>query len=392
VLLGGCEGSFGPYTVEDIAWESEFDVSDLPVAVAGNYAAVTGEVSGSGVVDVYRRSGETWTKVQRIFARRDARNDRWAFAVAVTMTGKYLAVSGRSDQADTSNNLGYVDIYRLAGTTYAYQRTVSDEESHVYSYELASFGRRLASDGENLLVSAPTDLGNVGRVTLFDLPSGALKHTFDVPSTEVVHGETFFGSALAISGNRLVIGMNYLGSTCPLTPCNAPVYVYEKTGTTWNVEAVASPDMSEGAGSQLYLNRFGTAVGIVGNWLAVAAINPEGAQPADPRVYFYVREAGAWQFEGSSDAPGVRAGLGIAANNGRFVVGDAGGTLEGDGTGRVRVFLTSEFPDSATADEALEGQIILPKPAYSPVVALAGPNLVVSTPTADLGALLFRRE
>ncbi|MCA9166220.1 MAG: PQQ-binding-like beta-propeller repeat protein [Planctomycetales bacterium] len=67
------------------------------------------------------------------------------------------------------------------------------------------FGYSVATDGQFVLIGAPrddTNGENVGQAHLFDAATGELLRTYDDPT---VTTEDFFGSAVAIAGNRVVI-------------------------------------------------------------------------------------------------------------------------------------------------------------------------------------------
>jgi len=69
-----------------------------------------------------------------------------------------------------------------------------------------NFGRSAAIDGNNVLVGAPYDNThgpNVGQVHLFDATTGILLHTFDDPT---VTSDDGFGYSVAIDGDNVLIG------------------------------------------------------------------------------------------------------------------------------------------------------------------------------------------
>jgi outer membrane protein assembly factor BamB len=72
-----------------------------------------------------------------------------------------------------------------------------------------SFGSAVAIDGDRVVIGAFADntLGmHVGQAHLFSAATGALVHTFNDPT---VHASDFFGSSVAIEGDRVVIGAKF---------------------------------------------------------------------------------------------------------------------------------------------------------------------------------------
>ncbi|HEX2731353.1 MAG TPA: hypothetical protein VHM70_07110, partial [Polyangiaceae bacterium] len=227
LFVAACDGSFGPFEPVDIAVESSFAEADGPVAVAGDYAAVVGTVGTQRAVDLYVRKVSGWQKLQRLSARSPKRVDPWDFGNAVSMVGRYLAVSGRSNKGGPEGH-GYADIYERTDGVYVFQRSVTATESHVYPTDHPTFGDRLACFGQRLLVGVRRDLGYRGRAYLFNLSTGAREAEFNVPAIDPLAAYNQFGSAVALSSDRVVIGQDYEYATCPRTPCPSPVYVFRR--------------------------------------------------------------------------------------------------------------------------------------------------------------------
>jgi hypothetical protein len=270
---------------------------------------------------------------------------------------------------------------------------VSATEEHVYPTDHPTFGDRLACFGQRLLVGVRRDLGYRGRAYLFNLSSGAREAEFNVPAIDPLDAYNQFGSAVALSSDRVVIGQDYEYATCPRTPCPSPVYVFRRDSSgAWPLERQIYNPYTIDHPSFLFVDHFGSSLAIIKDWLAIGARNPggPGGRPeANPRVNFFHVAAGTWSFDSSAPAPGVEPGFGIDDGD-EFAVGDTGGELDGAPVGRVRLFahtlLASDTGDDASV--AVDDQLILPS-IYSPYVGLSGSNLVVSTNEPGLGALFF---
>ncbi len=105
-----------------------------------------------------------------------------------------------------------------------------------------------------------------------------------------------FGRSIAVSGNTLVVGApfedseKHLGPLDNSAPNSGAVYVLERDDSGWSHSTMLKEDGFLGP------ERFGTAVGVWGNWIAVAS--PDGTPTLSMdggSVRFYERVWSAWE-------------------------------------------------------------------------------------------------
>ncbi|MEL6616386.1 MAG: hypothetical protein AAFQ43_11640, partial [Bacteroidota bacterium] len=199
------------------------------------------------------------------------------------------------------------------------------------------FGRAVAASGGTAAVGEWEadqfeQFDSRGAVSLFERqPDGSWllrQRLFASDSQEgPFNEEPFFGSALAIEGDRLAVGA--FGEQDDADALRAPgaVYVYERQGGVWSeVAKIRDP-------APVAFGRFGEAVALSGTTLLVTAsgVRPDGGGGTydGGTVYVFVRDAsGAWTPEAALQRPGSEGraffGDALAVNGGRALIGGGG--------------------------------------------------------------------
>ena len=121
--------------------------------------------------------------------------------------------------------------------------------------------------------------------------------------------DDYFGAALSLSGDTLLIGAHQDDDLCPSNPdCDSgSAYVFVRSGTTWSEENKLTP--SDAAQDGL----FGGTVSLDGDTAAIACGSWIGGAPAQQAVYVFVRSGTAW----SEEAKLIPGDLGSADRFGR---------------------------------------------------------------------------
>lgn len=144
--------------------------------------------------------------------------------------------------------------------------------------------------------------------------------------------EQGFGSAVALSGDTLVIGAPSLA-----LPGSMPgaVNVYRHVAGTWTFEAELSPPLPEAG------DTFGVAVAVSGDRVLVGAPWTSGLRGVGS-VHAYDRVAGSWthraQLRPSVSPEGQQFGAAIATEGDRALIGAPGDSLLVEGSGAAYVF------------------------------------------------------
>jgi hypothetical protein len=245
----------------------------------------------------------------------------------------------------------------------------------------SSFAAAVAVSGNTFVAGAPYEDGDLfaaGAAYVFVNTNGGWTQQARLVSPEPLEFETF-GSAVAVSGDLIVIGS--YGD--PYTQDGA-AYVFVRTGETWSFAQRLNP--SDPAPFQL----FGFSVAANSDTLAVGALSDVGTETYAGAVYVFARSGGTWVEQQKLVAAAPLAGelLGYSvAIDGQNI---AAGAPYADGfAGAAYVFSRngSQWSQSArlnyvnATSDALMGSSI----------ALSGNTLVAGAPSDenDLGSLAF---
>ena len=136
------------------------------------------------------------------------------------------------------------------------------------------FGYSVSVDGNYAIVGAPYegDTGgtNSGKAYIFDATTGSLLRTLDNPNAYSTSASDNFGSSVAISGNRVVVGASYEDDAGGTNSGKA--YIFDATTgsllhTLHNPNAYSTSDT----------DNFGTSVSISGTNVIVGACSEDDA-------------------------------------------------------------------------------------------------------------------
>ncbi len=138
-------------------------------------------------------------------------------------------------------------------------------------------------------------------------------------------GDAGFGFAVALDGDFAVVGSEAETGT-------GAAYVYHRTGSEWQPTAMLkAEDGAEG-------DRFGTAVAISGNVIVVGAKGHDGDGSEAGAAYVFSRSGNEWpqqtKLASPSAAASARFGTAVAIDGARLVVGG----VNAAGNGTVAVF------------------------------------------------------
>lgn len=225
----------------------------------------------------------------------------------------------------------------------------------------AGFGSNVVLDGDTLVVAAPfestTTESSAGAVYVFGRTNGQWSQTA-VIKPPISKYSVFFGSAIALHGDTLVVGAYGEQSkssgvngdetpdpTCELVPqpgtCfqnTGAVYVYTRAaGGAWTKQAYLKSPTPQAYGS------FGYALGFDGDTITVGAYGEDvGTEPSAGKVHVFGRSGSTWTAKPSivSGTPTRFGSFGqtIALEGDTLAVG---APAEQSGVGRVYLFTRS---------------------------------------------------
>lgn len=170
------------------------------VAIDGNYAVIGAISDNTGATDAgsaYLFDVSTGALLRTFNNPTPEIGDWSSFPVAIS--GNNVLMASAQDDAGGSS-AGSVYLFNAASG--ALVRTFSNPTPAGGDL----FGIRLAIEGNNVLIGAyqdDTGASDAGSAYLFDAASGALLRTFNDPTPQ---NSGYFGSAVAISGNNVLVG------------------------------------------------------------------------------------------------------------------------------------------------------------------------------------------
>lgn len=252
---------------------------------------------------------------------------------------------------------------------------------------LANFGQAVAIDGDTVVVGAPREYGagaRTGEVFVFARNEGGADAWGEVASLagSDVADSDFFGRALALEGDTLVVGAS--GKDDNGSDSGA-VYIFERDSGTWSETVKLAPD-DTGLNDQ-----FGKHVALDGDTLVVAADDDTASGENDGAVYIFGRNEGGldlWGDVAKLSAPATASnpdfGDAVAIASDYLVVGaDAaeGGVAE---SGAAYVYGRDEGgADNWGLVSTLAGSEGAADDAFGRTVALSADALLIGAERAD---------
>ena len=259
-------------------------------------------------------------------------NDQFGYSVSVD--GNYAIIGTHLEDDAGGTNSGKVYIFDV--TTGSLLHTLNNPNAYGTSAG-DNFGTSVAISGTYAVIGAryEGDTGgtNSGKAYIFDVTTGSLLHTLHNPNAYGTSANDNFGKAVAISGNRVVVGAFYEDDA----PNNnsGKAYIFDVT-TGSLLHTLSNPSAyGTSAGDQ-----FGTQVAISGNHVVVGVHNEDDAGGIDSgKAYIFdVTTGSLLRTLHNPNAYGTSAndyfGFSVAISGNRVVVGaygedDAGGTDSG---------------------------------------------------------------
>ena len=274
------------------------------VAITDGYAAVTTCGPGSSAVYVFKSDeggADNWGQVQQM--QPPYSDTRTGFGSSVSISGDYIVVGAPYDSRDALEQYGKND----AGSAYVYKKNFGGTNNWGQIKKLTAvvpnvydiFGFSVAISGANIIIGAPGDkldgeqanpLYNAGSAYIFAVDQNGSDNWGFIK--RVVSPDRFgygqFGSSVAISGNRLIVGAYGEGVESSGTRSYevGAAYIFRKIDdepANWGLEKRLT------APSRKADDRFGFSVAISGDQVIVGA----DQQDADDSESNVVWNAGA---------------------------------------------------------------------------------------------------
>ena len=241
------EAKLVPSDVEKVGEDLTVVRFGASVAVNGTYALVCA-VGEAGGIYVYRREGNEWIEFDKIIL------SAGGYCSSIATDGDF-AIVGASGDDEKGTNAGAAYVLRLqeSGWVEVARLTAGD------GAERDSFGTSVAIDGDYVVVGAPlASLIKIqaGAAYVFQLQEGEW-----IEVDKLMSGLAFdfdrFGTSVGISGAHIVVG------TPGLDDQPGTAYIFQRQVSGWNeIDVVTSGEVRD-------LDSFGGAVAIDGDRMIV---------------------------------------------------------------------------------------------------------------------------
>ncbi|RYD63806.1 MAG: hypothetical protein EOP83_11235, partial [Verrucomicrobiaceae bacterium] len=307
------------------------DLFGAAVAIDGDRAVVGapdddqsgGMVEGS--VHIFSRTAGIWSHVKAL--RVSGSDDDAAFGSAIDLEGDILLVGAPNVVGPSSVYEGGVFEFAAVEGSWSLKGRLSPATDDV-----VGFGRAVLLNGGQAIVGAPGrgyyySPKSTGSVHFFQRSGDGWSESGPLRAPNGYLGDTF-GFPLALGGQNLLVGMGSAGSYADYTINGAEcVHVFSGSGGTWQPETVLRP--TDG-GDQTYC---GTAVAIDGERCVIGLpYDDSGVNDfRGGSAYVLSRESGSWTLESRlSDwgNPGaIEFGLAVAIEGDLVVIGSEEGAF-----------------------------------------------------------------
>ncbi len=281
--------------------------------------------SGSGAAYVFVRNGTTWTQQAYLKAHQVSAADE--FGISVGVSGDTVVVGAKEEDSSTTGvNSTPNESATSSGAAYVFVRngTAWTQQAYLKAHQVSAddyFGTAVAVSGDTVVAGAwGEDSGTTGidstpnesaagsGATYVFVRSGTTwTQQAYLKAHQVTAGDSF-GSAVALSGNLLVIGANRedSGTTgVDSTPNESATdagaaYVFERSGTTWSQQAYAKAHQVSAGDLFGYSVAVSVGTVVIGAWGEDSNTAGVNSPPTESAT-----DAGAAYIFSSASGPGA---------------------------------------------------------------------------------------
>lgn len=269
----------------------------------------------AGAVYIAQRSGVNLSEPQELVLPLPAANRQFGYAVAIS--NNYAVIGAPSEQLQGENGTGAAFVFQFDGVSWSYMaRLTPDEHSVVIP---VGFGSAVAIDGDRVVVGVPSAIlgfrGVAGAAYVFELSDGVWERSARLLADEPAQGQEF-GRAVDIDGDEIVVGAP---GTDFAGPGSGAAYIfYGAFGGWFQAARLTSPSPSA-------FDNFGWSVAKDGPLIAVGApFDIENSFVDAGSVCIFTGHSFTTRRTASFAQDGSRFGFAVAISGTRIAVAGVG--------------------------------------------------------------------
>jgi len=309
-----------------------FDAFGIAAAVDGEVlliGAYLDEVTGGnwGAVYVFRRDGDVWTEEQILGPSDGYSLDNFGAAVAVQ---ENWAIIGAPKVNASGVDSGAAYVFNWDGAQWVEVQKLTASDAAVND----AFGQAVAISGNRALIGAPNndDVGsNSGSAYVFAWNGSAW---VEKQKLIAANEGAALGTSVAIDGDVALLGAP--GANNAFLPNSGAVFVFQKSGQTW------SQIQKLKASVPVVASRFGACLALDGDFLAIGAHDDDSSGEEIGSAYAFKLNGGDWEQDQKLSPPdgadGDDFGIAVSIRSGMLLVGANGHDVLGTGSGAAYVF------------------------------------------------------
>ena len=263
---------------DDIDERDEFGRS---VAIEGDYAFVSApfQNDSSGVVYVYKNSGNGWIQEAKLISNDVAKDDLFGYSIGVS--GDYLVATAPWDD-DNGEMSGAAYIFKHEGVNWIQQAKLIAGDATADD----RFGIAADIDGDYVVVGAffdDDDGSRSGSAYIFKRDGSVWAQQAKLTASDA-DANDWFGVNLSISGSYAAVSARYdddMGSNSGST------YIFKRDGTSWSQQAkLLASDGEEG-------DQFGSVYLVDDKAFVGCHLDDDNGQNSGS-VYLFKRSGSTW--------------------------------------------------------------------------------------------------
>ncbi len=289
----------GAWTFQDRLYASDAAAGDLfghAVAIDGETVLVGARnddlpgAANAGSVYVFVREDGVWSQQAKLIASDFGYDD--TFGECVALDGDTALIGAPFDDPPGREDVGAAYVFVRVGGVWTEQARFPGEA------EYESFGGAVALSGDTAIIAPlhlSTDGPPPGKAQVFVRTADTWALQAQLTATGGSH-EDHFGTSLAMSGDTLIVGAHLDDLPGAINAGSASVFV--RTAGVWTQEALLVAD--DGAMNDF----FGMAVAISGDTVIVGANGDDTPQGTNAgSAYVFTRDGGSWTQRARLAAP-----------------------------------------------------------------------------------------